>query len=190
MTPWSPRLHQAVDLACRAHMGQSRKDPDHAIPYPSHTFGVAYVLASYDFPEDVVIAGLLHDVVEDQPAFEPHLDAFGARVVTLVHAVSEIKLGPGGERIPWRTRRDRYVEALREADPEAKAVACADKIHNMESIVLALDRGADMWASLRSTPEEQVHRLEDLRGAFAQGWSHPMLADFDRLLAELSARLP
>ncbi len=182
MIAFTPRLHRALDLAALAHNGQVRKDPGLAIPHVAHVCGVAFLLAGHGFEEDVVVAGLLHDVLEDSPRFEPELRAFGDRVHAIVRQVSEAAKGA-----PWRERKVRYANALRDAWPEAKAVSCADKIHNMQSILLSIERGRPVWPVLTNTdPLEQVQRLVWLRDALADGWDHPILATYDATLARLA----
>jgi guanosine-3',5'-bis(diphosphate) 3'-pyrophosphohydrolase len=182
MIAFSERLHRALDLAALAHDGQVRKDPDVAIPHVAHVMGVAFLLAGHGFDEDVVVAGLLHDVLEDSPRYAPELKAFGERVYGIVGRVSEAAKG-----LPWRVRKVRYAEGLREAWPEAKAVSCADKIHNMQSILLSIERGRPVWPVLTNPdPIEQVQRLRWLRDALADGWDHPILATYDATLARLA----
>ena len=188
MIEFSPRLHRALDLAARAHEGQVRKDPDMAIPHVAHVAAVGFLLAGHGFEEDVVVAGLLHDVLEDSPRFAAELRGFGDRVYGIVRQVSEAAKGT-----PWRERKVRYAQGLRDGWPEAKAVSCADKIHNMQSILLSIERGHPVWPLLTNPdPREQVQRLRWLRDALADGWDHPILAQYDATLARLAraARAP
>ncbi len=178
----SERLHRAIDLAARAHAGQFRKDKDMAIPYVAHVFGVAMLLESQGFSEDVVIAGLLHDVLEDSPAFSAEVTEFGDNVQRWVLTVTDPK--PVDPR-PWLERKAGYIEQIRAGAPEAKAVACADKIHNMESTWLGLQRGDG--AHLRRPLDVQVLYWRRVREAFGD-WTHPMLATYEELLEHLAAR--
>jgi (p)ppGpp synthase/HD superfamily hydrolase len=178
----TPRLHRALDLAAMAHAGQVRKDPGWPIPHVAHVYGVAFLLAAYGFDEDVVAAGLLHDVLEDSPRHADEVRAFGPRVYAIVKQVSE-----AAKDAPWRVRKVRYAEALRAAPAEAKAVSCADKIHNMQSILLSIERGRPVWPVLTNPdPAEQVQRLRWLREALAEGWDHPLLAEYDGTLERLA----
>jgi len=189
MLRFNPRIHQAMDLAARAHERQSRKDRDLRIPYVAHCFAVAYLLAEYGFDEDVFVAGLLHDVLEDQPEFMAEVERFGERVVGLVRAVSERKRDSAGQERPWAERKSEYIEHLRTAPAEARAISCADKIHNMQSILLALERGCDIWSGLKAPPDKQLERFRKLRAALADGWQHPILERFDAVFAELERRV-
>jgi (p)ppGpp synthase/HD superfamily hydrolase len=188
MTPFSERIHEALDFAATHHAGQKRKDADVKIPYISHLFGVAYILAQYDFTEDVVVAGVLHDFIEDvvEAQWKPKLEAeltrrFGDHVHGLVRFVTQKKRDEKGNRIEWHARGEAYRRLL--CDPntpdEARAISCADKIHNIESLLMALKRheGREqkMWRRLKATPEEQLEKFRLLHAGFAACWQHPIV---------------
>lgn len=186
---FTERIHRAIDVAAQAHEGQLRKDHDRPLPYVAHVYGVAFLLAEFDFEEDVIIGGLLHDVLEDQPHFRAEVEQFGPTVLALVEAVSENKLDAAGNERAWPVRKNEYIDQIRTASAGAKAISCADKIHNMQSILLALDRGAAaIWSSLKATPEAQLDRMRRLREALGDGWDHPILKRFDAVFAELVRR--
>lgn len=57
---YTERIHNTIDLVSSLHANQKRKGSD--TPYVSHCFGVAFILSNYTSDEDIIIAGLLHDV--------------------------------------------------------------------------------------------------------------------------------
>src|SRR5258708_786522 len=177
----SERLHRAIDLAARAHQGQFRKDTDFKIPYIAHVFGVAMLLERHGFPEDVVIAGLLHDVLEDSPAFMDEVIAFGDDVRCWVETVSDPipKERDKNAKGDWLERKATYISQIRQGTPQAKAIACADKIHNMESTWLGIARGAK--SHLKRPLEVQLEYWRRVHTAFGE-WRHPMLARYEELL--------
>ncbi|GEM_PF-6492761 len=179
----SERLHRAIDLAARAHTGQFRKDTDMAIPYVAHVYGVALLLQFHGFAEDVVVAGLLHDILEDSPTYADEVAAFGQNVWLWVKTVSDPLTGKHGGN--WLERKQLYIEQIRSGPPESKAIACADKIHNMESTWLRIQRGDGQ--QLARPLEMQVAYWRRVREAFG-AWSHPMLATYEDLLERLAAR--
>ncbi len=182
----SERLHRAIDLAARAHANQKRKDQKVEIPYVAHVYAVAMLLARHGFPEDVVIAGLLHDVFEDAPDFRPEVEAFGEGVTRWVETVTDPgKHDPGGEA-PWEKRKEGYIAQVRAGAPEAKAIACADKIHNMESLLMALAQGDR--PPFKRPLEMQIRYWQRVREAFGE-WQHPMLQQYDALLQQLMAEI-
>ncbi len=202
MTPFSERIHAALDFAAIYHAGQNRKDADIKIPYVSHLFGVAYILAQYDFPEDVVVAGTLHDFIEDvvekqwKPKLEKELtERFGENVHRLVRFVTQQKRNENGKKIEWHTRGEMYRMLL--CDPttpdEARAISCADKIHNIESLLMALKRheGKEqkMWGRLKATPTEQLEKFRQLHAGFAACWKHPIVEELGKKVEQLDAAM-
>jgi len=125
---YTPRLENAIRIASQYHHGQFRKEHDE-LPYVSHPFSVASLVSNYTDDEDIVIAALLHDTVEDTHMEHDELiKLFGERVSELVDGVSE----PKGD-MPWKERKDVYLEKLQTGSLDALLIAAADKIHNMQS---------------------------------------------------------
>jgi (p)ppGpp synthase/HD superfamily hydrolase len=191
-----------MDYAAIHHKRQKRKDVDMKIPYFSHLSGVAYILGSYEFPEDVVVAGVLHDFLEDvvQKRRKWHLESelkerFGIEVHRLVESVTQQKKDGRGKDIDWHTRGKIYLERVSSPDTPvgAKAISCADKIHNIESLIMALDRhkGKEhkMWRKLKATPEEQVENFRQLHERVGANWEHPILEEFEKKINDLELRL-
>lgn len=140
----SARLERAIRRAAEWHGGQARKGS--TLPYVAHPYGVAMILERLGFSEDVVIAGLLHDAVEDTEAtLETIAYEFGPAVAELVAACSEVKLDASGAKRPWADRKRDHLQTLAAAPVEARAVALADKLHNLASIAFDLDAGRAVW---------------------------------------------
>jgi (p)ppGpp synthase/HD superfamily hydrolase len=141
----SPRLDAALRWAAECHHGQTRRGS--GVPYFQHVVAVAWTLDRLGLGEDVVIAGLLHDVVEDTPATLDDVRArFGPAVAGLVAYCSEEKLDARGQKRPWIDRKRDHLATLAAAPVEARAVALADKLHNLLSIAADLRDGRDVWA--------------------------------------------
>lgn len=157
MRAFSQALDEALALAATAHGGQRRKGSE--VPYIMHPVHVGIVLLKHGFPEEVVLAGLLHDVVEDTDV--PLLriaDRFGAEVARLVDGVTERKTETeGGPTRPWRARKEEQLAHLAGADAGCAALKAADALHNCESLLADLDRhGAGVWGRFRAPREEQL----------------------------------
>ena len=136
--PISMTLERAIRRAADWHDGQHRKGS--TLPYMVHPFAVAMILDRLGFAEDVVIAGLLHDVVEDTEATLADVETeFGPRVAELVGWCSERKKDDSGAHRPWADRKRDHIEALAAAPTDARAVVLADKLHNLTSIRFDLD---------------------------------------------------
>jgi (p)ppGpp synthase/HD superfamily hydrolase len=143
------RLEQAMRWSARCHHGQMRKADD--IPYFQHVAAVALVLAQAGFDEDVVIAGFLHDVVEDTRATLDEVAArFGPDVCEVVQYCSEVKTDAQGRKRPWIDRKRDHLAALASAPLDVQAVVLADKLHNLTSIELDLLEGRNVWAQFNA----------------------------------------
>ncbi len=148
------RLEEAMRFAAQAQAGQLRKGSD--TPYFEHLAAVALILDRAGFSEDVVIAGLLHDVVEDTPvSFEEVAELFGATISDLVRHCSEVKTDELGHKRPWIDRKLDHIDALATAPIEARGIILADKLHNLISIELDLRDERPVWGQFHA-PREQV----------------------------------
>ena len=133
----SSRLEQALRFAAVGHQGQVRRSS--GVPYVEHVVAVAWILDRAGFDEDVVIAGLLHELVEDTSATLPDVEQqFGRVVAELVAHCSEVKTDDQGWKRPWIDRKSDHLAALREAPAGARAIVLADKLHNLISIDIDL----------------------------------------------------
>lgn len=140
----SSRLFSAINRASELHRDQIRKGKD-MTPYVSHLYGVSYILSKSTDDEDVLIAGLLHDTLEDVPGYNKDKleEEFGERVRQIVEGVTE-PLDANkdmSEQKPWLERKEAYIEALRNGPKESAMVSCADKIHNLMSTERAFTEG-------------------------------------------------
>ena len=85
---WLTKITQAYEFAKQKHRKQLRANGD---PYIYHPLTTAYFLAQYKMGPTTIIAGLLHDVVEDTPVQEQEIiDKFGQEVNMLVQAVTKV----------------------------------------------------------------------------------------------------
>jgi (p)ppGpp synthase/HD superfamily hydrolase len=162
-------LDEAFLFAEEAHRRQTRKGAE--TPYIVHPFGVAMLLGRAGCDDELVAAGLLHDVVEDCGVTLEQLSArFGARVAAVVEGCSEPDRGAS-----WEERKRHTIEYLRTAPLEVKLVSCADKLHNVRSMQADEERlGAALWSRFK-------------RGKAEQGWYYRGLVQAFR--AEIEAGL-
>jgi (p)ppGpp synthase/HD superfamily hydrolase len=141
---YSARYDTALVLAARLHRNQLRKGTD--IPYFTHVVHVSVLLLRYGFDEDLAIAGLLHDAVEDQRyPLERIAEQFGARVGELVAANSEHSYD-GAVKRPWDMRKQEKMAVLRTTSSDALAVKAADLLHNVQATTADLrEHGPALW---------------------------------------------
>lgn len=146
---WSPILERAIRWASVAHAGQFRRGT--LIPYIEHPMAVAMILDRAGFSEDVVIAGLLHDLVEDTDAtIEEVCSRFGDDVAAIVAGCSEVKDDANGVKRPWADRKRDHLAALKGATISTHAVILADKLHNLACIELDLLDGRAVWSAFNA----------------------------------------
>jgi (p)ppGpp synthase/HD superfamily hydrolase len=151
---FTTRLQEALRFAANGHRGEVRKSS--GIPYLEHVMAVAWILDRAGFVDDVVIAGLLHDLVEDTSLTVAEIEErFGKAVADLVGHCSEIKTDSRGVKRPWIDRKRDHLAALATAPLDARAVVLADKLHNLMSIELDLRAGHPVWSHFNA-PRQQV----------------------------------
>lgn len=132
----TPRYADAVLYASTLHANQARKST--TIPYISHLLGVSSLILEAGGDEDMAIAGLLHDGPEDQGGQET-LDEirtrFGPRVAHIVEGCTDSLAEDPEDKEDWRSRKEKYIAHLKEADDDSLTVSLADKLHNARAIV-------------------------------------------------------
>jgi (p)ppGpp synthase/HD superfamily hydrolase len=133
---YSPRLTEAFDMACNLHSNQLRKGTE--IPYISHLLGVAALVLEAGGDEDQFIAALLHDAPEDQGGKQTLIEInskFGEEVANIVEDCTDTLIFP---KPPWRLRKEKYLDHLKNIQSKSRLVSLADKLHNARSILSEL----------------------------------------------------
>jgi guanosine-3',5'-bis(diphosphate) 3'-pyrophosphohydrolase len=153
---FSPVVERAMRWAARSHRNHQRKASD--LPYLSHPASVAMILLRVGLSDDEVLAAaLLHDVVEDTDcSLETLAEHFSPRVVELVAALTERKRDADGRKRSWTERKTEHIEHIAAAPFEARAIALADKLHNLGSMLFDLDSGEELWSRFGATPDQII----------------------------------
>jgi len=190
-SPFTLDLERAFRRAAEWHRDQDRRGS--GVPYVQHVMAVALMLDRLDFPEAVVIAGLLHDAVEDTDATLDQIRAeFGPEVAEIVAHCSEVKLDAGGQKRSWIDRKRDHLEALATAPAAAKAVVLADKLHNLISMLVDIREGRPIWGLFHAGPTQVLWYYEAMIEVCGIG--DPKLIDLAGRcrapLAELEAAAP
>ena len=191
MEAFSQRYDSALILAARAHKDQVRKAGD--IPYVVHPVHVSVILLRYGFPEDVAIAGLLHDVVEDSDVPLSRIEAgYGPAVAEIVAALTERKV-EGSAKRPWEDRKREALEKTRGASADAVAVKAADVLHNARSLAWQLrHEGPSVWNKFTRGPESSLWYYQSIADIVGERLgAHPLagelggaIQDLERVIAE------
>ena len=169
VTVLTDRFDRALLYATHVHGGQARKGT--TIPYVAHLLAVAATVLEYDGSEDMAIAALLHDAVEDQGG-EPRLsdirNRFGDRVADIVRSCSD-STSANQPKEDWHIRKTRYIEHLNSVDQETLLVSLSDKIHNARSILRDLRKpeiGAVVWERFKPSKRETLWYYRELANSF------------------------
>ncbi len=179
----TPALKRALDQAAIWHRHQLRKYPGVEVPYVSHLAAVGILLARYGFDDEVIMAGVLHDVLEDTPVTSTELHAtFGARIATLVQLVSE-----EDKSLPWEERKRLALAQFMRNPWEAQAITVADKIDNLRSILVVVRHYGDPWPRLKRTRAEQIAGFRAFATAVSSLPAHALLGEYHRALADVEA---
>src|SRR6266513_154148 len=195
VTGYSDAINHALAFAAKHHDRQVRKGTK--LPYLTHPANVAVILTRYGRDNDTVVAGILHDVIEDcvQDGYTREMlkqrigDKFGAKVLETVLAVTYRRHDDEGVELSGDDRKTDYLERLSGASEEARWVCAADKIHNGSTIISDVRRTVDretVWSRFGGGRTgtarwyRQVYeRLKEL------GFDAPIMVELDKVSAEL-----
>ena len=155
----TPKIQQAINFVAEKHLGQKRK----GIPFPFvvHPYSVAWILSGYTEDEELIVAGLLHDILEDVPEYKFHhmVRDFGHKVARIVMQISEDK-DPEMEidkRDSWLKRKNDYLYNLEHDSQAALLICAADKIHNLRSLMDAYHQlGDELWEKFNASKEQKL----------------------------------
>ena len=171
---WS-RLSEATRFASEIHADQTRKGSD--TPYISHLFQVAGLILEHGGDEDLAIAGLLHDAIEDVGAEQEAIIAerFGSRIARIVRACSDTDVRP---KPPWQARKEAYRRHLETADVDVLLVSCADKVHNARAILTDLrTHGPAVFERFNASAADTIAYYRSLAEIFQRRLPGPLARD-------------
>lgn len=113
-----------------------------------HIYEVAEILQENGASQETVVAGILHDTVEDtNTTLEEIAQNFGYYVASIVDVLSEDKA------LPYATRKEVQAQRIKVATKEAKMVKCADCLSNLRSLYYDSKRDENVWSKFNSTKE-------------------------------------
>ena len=150
------RFDDAIVFATQVYAGKLRKGSIN--PFIIHALETAAIASGISTDEDVLIAALLHDAVEDAGC-DPDViyDKFGRRVTSLVMADTEPDV-PAGAKDVWMAKKVAMIDYLKKsASRDAKVVILADRLSNLRSIYNDYRvMGAEAWSIFHEQTEPSV----------------------------------
>ena len=175
---FSPQVELAVTTMLEAHKLRRRKAGQSF--EATHALAVAMIVGDFGFGERAVVSAILHDTLEDTTLERAVIrERFGARVLAIVTDVTEPP-----QTVPWRNRKESYIERLRHSpEDEARAVASADKIHNLASMITGLESEGPRFADVFSVGlDDMVWYQRQVHEMLSQAWAHPIIVEHGRQL--------
>jgi GTP pyrophosphokinase len=150
--------------------------------------GVASLVLEAGGDQDLAIAALLHDVVEDcggAPMLKEVRRRFGARVAKVVDGCTDADAYP---KPPWRERKEKYIERLRHEDAGTRLVSAADKLNNVRSILSDYRAiGESLWSRFNGGREGTLWYYRTLRDELLREKPNRVTRDFALAVSELEA---
>lgn len=181
-----PRFQRAFEFAAKQHAGQTRKAS--SIPYIAHLMGVASLVFEAGGDEDLAIAALLHDVVEDcggAPMLKQIRRRFGNRVARIVDGCTDAYQLP---KPPWHDRKVSYINRLKKEDAETRLVSAADKLNNVRSILSDYRSiGESVWSRFNGGRDGTLWYYRTLRDEFLRSTPNRITRDFDLAVRDLES---
>ncbi|MGA7461945.1 MAG: HD domain-containing protein [Candidatus Korobacteraceae bacterium] len=189
--PLSTRFDHALLFASQIHREQDRKKS--GIPYISHLLGVTSIVLDYGGDEEMGIAALLHDAVEDhggRPMLKVIEQLFGARVAKMVDGCTDSYAEDPKKKESWERRKFRYLRRIRHEDAETRFVSAADKLYNVRAVLRDLRYDGEIIFTRFSAPKVKTlwYYRSLVREYRAGGITHrlkPLIDDLDRVVTEV-----
>jgi (p)ppGpp synthase/HD superfamily hydrolase len=175
-------IHNAIIFAVRKHEGQKRKGTD--IPYIVHPFEVMQILTENGCDKEVVIAGILHDTLEDTQTTPDEIKSeFGKAVLEIVQSESEDKSKS------WKERKQAAILHMYSASFESKLVCCADKLSNLRSIYADLKTiGEKVWERFNAKKGLIQWYYEEILKSFSEISDFNMYGELETLTKDVFNR--
>ena len=191
VTILTDRFDRALLYATHVHGGQVRKGT--STPYLAHLLAVSATVLEYGGDEDLAIAALLHDSVEDQGGkarLEDVRNRFGDRVAAVVAACSDslADTAKGERKTDWGKRKEAYLAHLDTADDDVLRVSLADKVHNARAILRDLrkpDVGQSIWSRFSQPREKTLWYYRRVADKFREKWPGQLANELHQIVKVL-----
>lgn len=179
----TPKIEKALNLSAQKHDCQIRKSSK--LPFIIHPVSVMIILSEYTEDEDIWVASLLHDILEDVEGYE-YQDLkkdFGEKIAQIVKGVSEesdLIANRLDDKKTWQSRKEQYIENLKEATLESLMVCTADKIHNLRSMTrIYQEQGGKMWQDFNAPLKKQLWYYESVLKILKEKLNNPIIKQLE-----------
>ena len=195
---YSDAINHAFAFAAKHHDRQVRKGTK--LPYLTHPANVAVILTRYERDEKTVVAGILHDVVEDcvrdgftREMLEQRIgEKFGPDILETVLGVTYRRVDDDGVELSPDDRKSDYLARLSAANESARWVCAADNVHNANTILSDLRRTMDsqsVWSRFASGRTGTVQWYSAVLERLVEiGFSAPIVDELRMAVEALAAQ--
>lgn len=184
------RLYKAITFATKVHSGVNRKGKD--IPYITHPLTVALILSRVTQDENIIIAGILHDTIEDCEPYgsvtKEFLEKeFNAEVARMVNDVTE-----KDKTLPWFERKMEALKHIKHMQNDSLLVKSADVLHNLTDLNEEIKQnGVIAFKNFKASKEDIILRYEKLIQEIENTrHENPLINDLKEKLKELHDLAP
>lgn len=186
----SLRVLKAIERATELHYHQKRKGDGQ--PFIVHPFSTLYILLCYTDDEDTLAAGILHDVTEDVSQSVYSRDdmkrEFGQSVLQTVVGASENKNAedsPQKKKATWEKRKREHLKRLSDEPYETLMVVCADKIHNLYSLIDGYQReGEKYWERFNASGKKMMWYFRATCDLLKEKLESPIVLELEELISK------
>ncbi len=174
---YTKKIKDAIKFSIKTHevyQKQKRKGKD--IPYITHPLTVGLILARAGASEEVIIAGILHDTVEDSTpekkvTREMIAERFGDKVGELVLSVTETN-----KELPWEERKTEALEHIKKFTQESALIKSADVISNMSELLDDYEQeGEGVWERFNAPKDKLLQNSHRVISALINQWPESLL---------------
>ena len=187
---YTPLIHKAIDFAIKVHETDSKKKrKGKDIPYIVHPLTVALILSRVTDDEEIIIAGILHDTIED---CEPYgsvtvntiSEMFSPRVAELVNSVTE-----QDKNLPWKERKLQALNEIPKMTDDQLLVKTADVLNNLTELLEDINRnGLQAFSNFNASQEMTIDRYKNLELRLTSRWqNNPLLPELSNAVNQLFA---
>jgi len=185
---YDEKYAEALSYASLLHKDQHRKG--NRIPYISHLLAVSSIIWENGGDEDMAIAGLLHDAIEDQGGmkiYDEIVAKFGKTIGDMVLDCSDSVVEDSENKLPWRDRKLKHIEHLYTMNLKSLYVVIADKTHNCSMIIHdSSSMYGDVFDRFNAPPEDILwYYQETLKAAKVRLNYEPATVRLGRLVSTL-----
>lgn len=183
---YTPNIQRAIKFAIKVHhIDQNQKRKGKEDPYIMHPLSIALILARANASEDIIVAGILHDTIEDckpQGSVTEEIieKEFGHHVSQMVNDVTE-----QDKSLSWIERKKNALEHVKNMSEDSVMVKSADVLHNLtDQIEDYKELGDEMFERFNASREQQLARYQSLLIELEKAYPHnPLLPELNEAVA-------